>query len=62
MQLSSEGKQLSDRSHDILNQLRRNTEYLTTIISQIKMQDNEISFIKRKMSLLGKGLPMLNDT
>ena len=52
MQLSSEGKQLSDRSGDILDQLRRNAELLTTVISRIEMQDNEISSIKRKMSSL----------
>ena len=52
MQLLSEGKQLSDRSGDILDQLRRNAELLTTVISRIEMQDNEISSIKRKMSSL----------
>ena len=54
MQLSSEGKQLSDRSGDILDQLRRNAELLTTVISRIEMEDNEISSIKRKMSSLEK--------
>ena len=54
MQLSSEGKQLSDRSGDILDQLRRNAELHTTVISQIEMQDSEISSIKRKMSSLEK--------
>ena len=54
MQLSSEGKQLSDRSGDILDQLRRNAELLTTVISRIEMQDNEISSIKRKMNSLEK--------